>query len=158
MLNKIKLKVTVEPLIHFLIWGSFFLLVWFEVTILGSFRKQDSIIYPPMIWSTILSILLFYINALYLIPRYFSQQRYRLYIPLMFGLYIVIILLNNVFDHFYAISFFSSEKEPFITDLSLNFQTKTLILSLSLGYGLIKNWLISTKLQQQLASGKLRQE
>ena len=158
MIKKVSLKGLIEPMIHFVIWCSLFLFVWMEVRTIGSFRKQDGSIYPPMVWSTILSILLFYINALYLIPSFFSQQRYRIYIVLLIILYIGIILINSVFDHFYAISLFSSEKEPFLTDFSLNFQTKTLILSLSLGYGLTKNWLISTKLQQQLASDKLREE
>lgn len=158
MLRKIRLKVTIEPVIHFIIWGSFFLFVWFEVRTLGSFRKQDDSIYPPMIWSTILSIILFYFNALYLIPRFFSKQQYKLYITLMLVLYIGTVLINSVLDHFYTISLFSSEKEPFFSEILLNFQTKTLILSLSIAYGLTKNWLISKKMQQQLASDKLSAE
>ncbi|MFV8343505.1 sensor histidine kinase [Flavobacterium sp. XS2P39] len=155
MLKKIRLKDAIEPVIHFLIWGSFFLFVWFEVRTLGSFRKQDDSIYPPMVWSTILSIALFYFNALYLIPRFFAKQQYRLYILLLIVLYIGIVLINSVFDHFYSISLFSSEKEPFFSEIILNFQTKTFILSLSVAYGLTKNWIITTKLQQQLASDKL---
>lgn len=155
MLKKIRLKGTIEPIIHFLIWGSFFMFVWFEVRTLGSFRKQDDSIYPPMVWSTILSIALFYCNALYLIPSFFSKQQYRLYIEVLIALYIGIVLINSVFDHFYSISLFSSEKEPFFSEIILNFQTKTFILSLSVAYGLTKNWITTSKLQQQLASDKL---
>ncbi|MBF2707861.1 sensor histidine kinase [Flavobacterium soyangense] len=158
MFKEFRLKYGIEPIIHFLIWGSLFVFVWMEVRTLGPFRNQDETIYPPMVWSTILSIVLFYFNALYLIPRFFSKQRYRLYISLLIALYIGIVLINSAFDHFYAISLFSSEKEPFFAELILNFQTKTLILSLSLGYGLTKNWIKSNKLQQQLASDKLSAE
>ncbi|MDI5950355.1 sensor histidine kinase [Flavobacterium sp. LB2P84] len=153
-----KLKGRIEPIIHFFIWGSFFFIVWLEVRTLGSFRKQDESIYLPMVWSTILNILLFYINALYLIPRFFSKHQYRLYFILLIVLYMGIVLINSIFDHFYAISLFSSEKESFFSDITLNFQTKTFILSLSLGYGLSKNWINSNKLQQQLVSDKLTTE
>ncbi|MFV5703309.1 sensor histidine kinase [Flavobacterium sp. XS2P12] len=153
-----KLKGNIEPVIHFFIWGSFFFIVWLEVRTLGSFRKQDGSIYLPMVWSTLLSIMLFYINALYLIPRFFSKHQYWLYFVLMIFLYMGVVLINSTFDHWYSISLFSSEKESFFSDIALNFQTKTFILSLSLGYGLTKNWINSNKLQQQLLSDKLTTE
>ncbi|MFV8325250.1 sensor histidine kinase [Flavobacterium sp. ZS1P14] len=158
MFKEFKLKGSIEPIIHFFIWGSFFFLVWFRIRTMGPFHKEDGSIYPPMLWSTTLNLLLFYSNALYLIPRFFSRQRYAQYSALMIALYIGIILINSVLDYFYMISLFSSEKEPFSSDVILNFQTKTFILSLSLGYGLTKNWVISNKLQQQLVSDKLTTE
>lgn len=158
MFKEFKLKGSIEPIIHFFIWSSFFFLVWFRIRTMGPFHKQDGSIYPPMLWSTTLNLLLFYCNALYLIPRFFSRQRYALYSVLLMALYIGIILINSTLDYFYMISLFSSEKEPLSSDVILNFQTKTFILSLSLGYGLTKNWIISNKLQQQLVSDKLTTE
>jgi LytS/YehU family sensor histidine kinase len=76
----------------------------------------------------------------------------------MIVFYVGIVLANTAFDHFYAISLFSSEKESFVAEGILNLITKTLILSLSLGYGLTKNWFIANKLQQQLLSDKLTAE
>jgi sensor histidine kinase YesM len=158
MFKEFKLKGGIEPIIHFFIWGSLFLVVWFQVRTMGPFHKQDGSIYPPMVWSTIFSMILFYFNALYLIPRFFSQHRYKLYIALLIVLYIGIVTINSVFDHFYAISLFSSEKEPFFSEVTLNLLSKSFILSMSLGYGLTKNWVISNKLQQQLVSDKLSTE
>lgn len=155
MFKEFRLKDSIEPIVHFLIWVSLFLFVWFQVRTLGSFRKQDESIYPPIIWSFALNLILFYTNALYFIPRFFSQQRYKAFLFSLLTLYLSIVLLNTLFDHFYIISLFSSEKEVFYSDLLLNFQTKTFILSLSLGYGLTKNWIISNKLQQQLIRDKL---
>jgi two-component system LytT family sensor kinase len=158
MVKGFRLKYGIEPIIHFFIWVSFFFIVWLEVRTLGSFRKRDESIYLPMVWSTLLSIMLFYLNALYLIPRFFSKYKYWLYFVLLIVLYLGTVLINSIFDHFYAISLFSSEKESFLSDITLNFQTKTFILSLSLGYGLSKNWIKSNKLQQQLISDKLTTE
>jgi len=155
MVKEFRLKYGVEPIIHFLIWGSFFTVLWFQASTVGPFRKQDGSIYPPLIWSTTLSILLFYFNELYLIPRYFAQHQYKLYLVLVIVLYTGIVLINTGFDHFYAISLFSSEKEPLFSELLLNCLSKSFILSLSLGYGLSKNWVKSNKLQQQLIRDKL---
>lgn len=158
MFKIIKLKVNIEPIIHFFIWGSFFLVVWFQVRTMGPFRKEDESIYPPLVWSTLLSMILFYCNALYLIPHFFSKQRYKLYIALLMVLCLGIVLVNTILDHFYAFSLFSSEKESFFSEFTLNLLTKSFFLSLSLGYGLSKNWLISNKIQQQLVSDKLNTE
>jgi sensor histidine kinase YesM len=155
MIIGFRLKYGIEPIVHFFIWGTFFFIVWLEVRTLGSFRKRDESIYLPMVWSTLLSIMLFYLNALYLIPCFFSKYKYFLYFVLLIVLYLGTVLINSIFDHFYAISLFSSEKESFLSDITLNFQTKTFILSLSLGYGLSKNWIKSNKLQQQLIRDKL---
>lgn len=155
MVKEFRLKYGIEPIIHFLIWGSFFTVLWFQVSTLGPFRKQDGSIYPPLIWSSAMSMILFYFNALYLIPQYFAQQQYKLYFVLVIVLYISVVLINTGFDHFYAISLFSSEKEPFFSELLINFLSKSFILSLSLGYGLSKNWIKSNKLQQELIKDKL---
>ncbi|MDN3658133.1 sensor histidine kinase [Ferruginibacter paludis] len=155
MLKISRLKDRIEPLVHFLIWSSFFMVMWLQVRTLGPFRKVDGSIYPPLIWNTLLSMLLFYCNALYLIPRFFSRQRFAWYIASLTGIYVGIVLINTTFDHFYAISLFSSEKEPLFAEVNANLISKFLILSLSLGYGLTKNWVISNKLQQQLVSENL---
>ena len=155
MFKEFRLKYGIEPIIHFLIWGSFFTILWFQSLTVGPFRKQDGSIYPPLIWNTTLNILLFYFNSLYLIPRYFAQHKYKLYLVLVIASYTGIVFINTGFDHFYAISLFSSEKEPLFSELLLNCLSKSFILSLSLGYGLSKNWIKSNKLQQQLIRDKL---
>lgn len=152
---KCRLKDCAEPAIHFLIWSSFFLILLFQVRTIGPFRKQDGSVYLPLIWSTIFNLSLFYFNSLYLIPRFISKQRYKIYLLYVIVLYLSIVLLNSAFDHFYSISLFSTEKEPFLAEITLNTGSKIFILSLSLGYGLTKNWINSEKIRQQLAKDKL---
>ncbi len=152
---KCRIKDYAEPAIHFLIWSSFFLILFFQVRTIGPFRKQDGSIYLPLIWSTIFNLLLFYFNSVYLIPRFISKQRYKIYLFYVIVLYLSIVLINSTFDHFYSISLFSTEKEPFFAEVTLNIGSKVFILSLSLGYGLTKNWIKSEKIRQQLAKDKL---
>lgn len=144
-----------EILLHLLIWGSLLLFIWHSVYTLGPFRKQDGSIYLPLIWSTVFSIILFYGNALFLIPRYVYTQQYKKYLFYLLLFYFAIVLSNSIFDQLYSISLFSTEKEPFGSDVLMNIRSKTVILSLSLGYGLTRQWIQNQQIQQQLIKDKL---
>jgi len=72
--------------------------------------------------------------------------------------YFTIILGNAIFDQLYSLSLFSSEKESFLSDIVMNIRSKTVILSLSIGYGLTKQWIQNQELQQQLIKDKLTTE
>jgi LytS/YehU family sensor histidine kinase len=111
-----------------------------------------------MIWSTLLNAIMFYTNALYLIPRLISKRRYNVYIVAAILLYAGIVLINSLLDHTYSLSIFSSEKEPLFAEVVLNIGSKILIFSLSLGYGLTKNWINTDKIRQQLERDKLQTE
>ena len=139
-----------EALLHIVIWGSLFLFIWHSVYTIGPFRKQDGSIYLPLIWSTVLSIILFYGNALFLIPRYIYTQQYKKYFFYLVLFYFAIVLSNSIFDQLYSLSLFSTEKEPLGSDILMNIRSKTVILSLSLGYGLTKLWIQNQQIQQQL--------
>lgn len=144
-----------ELLLHILIWGSLLLFIWHSVYTIGSFRKQDGSIYLPLIWSTLFSILLFYGNALFLIPRYVYKHQYKKYLFYLLLFYFTIVLLNSIFDQLYSISLFSTEKESFLSDILMNIRSKTVILSLSMGYGLTKQWIQNQQIQQQLIKDSL---
>jgi two-component system LytT family sensor kinase len=158
MTPKFKVKNYIEPAVHFILWSSLFLVLWFNIRTMGDFRRQDSSIFPPLIWSAIANVLLFYINALFLVPRFISRHRYVEFFVFAFVLYICIVFINTFLDFSYAISLRSSEKEPFIGDLISNLTSKILILSLSLGYGLTKNWVNSEITRRQLVKDKLDAE
>jgi LytS/YehU family sensor histidine kinase len=70
-------------------------------------------------------------------------------------IYVIIVFGNASFDQLYSLSLFSSEKESFWSDIIMNIRSKIVILSLSLGYGLIKLWIQNQKIQQQLIKDKL---
>ena len=158
MIRKFKLRNYIEPIIHILIWTALFLVMWYNVRTLGNFRKQDGSIYLPLIWNTIFNGILFYFNALYLLPRFVFKQRYAKYILWTLLLCITIILLNTLFDQLYSLSLFSTEKEPLYSDLLINIQSKVLILSLSVGYGLTSQGIKNQQIQQQLVKDKLTNE
>jgi two-component system LytT family sensor kinase len=158
MRSEFKKKGYIEVLLHTIVWGSLFLFMWYNAYTLGPFRKQDGTIYLPLIWDTVLSLVLFYANALYLVPRFISRQQFKQYILAALFLYAIIVLLNTVLDQQYSLSLFSSEHEPFFADLFLNVQSKILILSLSLGYALTRQWIINERLQQEMDKNKLRNE
>lgn len=151
----LQIRNKIEPLLHLLVWVSLFLFIWHTAYTLGPFRKQDGSIYFPLVWSTCFSIVLFYVNALFLIPSYISTKRYRHYFVYLILLYVVIVLMNSIFDQLYSISLFSSEKESMWSDIVMNIKSKTVILSLSIGYGLTKLWLQNQEIQQQLVKDKL---
>ena len=148
-------KNKIEPLLHVLVWASLFLFIWHTTYTIGPFRKQDGSIYFPLVWSTCLSIMLFYINALFLIPLYISTKRYKHYFVYLILLYVFTVLLNSILDQLYSISLFSTEKESMWSDIAMNVQSKTIILSLSFGYGLTKLWIQNQEIQQQLVKDKL---
>lgn len=145
----------IELLLHILIWVSLFLFIWHSTYTLGPFRRQDGSIYFPLIWSTFYSVMLFYINALFLIPSYIFTERYKYYFVYIILLYTATVLLNSIFDQLYSISLFSSEKESIWSDIVMNVKSKTVILSLSIGYGLTKQWIQNLEIQQQLVKEKL---
>lgn len=150
-----KIKDYLEPTIHALIWGCLFVTLWQVSETLGSFRKNNDSIYPVLVWSGVLNLILFYVNSLYLIPKFISAKRYRSYFIQMVLLYVIIVTLNSALDHFYSISLLSSEKEPLLTDVILNIGSKIFILSLSLGYGFTKNWVKDEIVKQRLIKEKL---
>ncbi|TWI95972.1 histidine kinase [Mucilaginibacter frigoritolerans] len=154
----IKIKKYLEPIIHVFIWGCLFFTLWRTAQTLGPFRKSDGSIYPILIWSETLNLALFYFNALYLIPRFISIQRYGTYFLWVISLYVMVVGLNAVLDHFYAISLLSTEKEPLLSEVIINVESKLFVLSLSLGYGLTKQWLKEEIIRQRLIKEKLTAE
>ena len=158
MIRQFQLKNYLEPFLHLLIWSSLFLFIWSSVYTLGSFRKQDGSIYLPLIWSTGFSVILFYINALDLIPQFVFRQLYKQYFLWAVLLYLIVVFGNAIFDQLYSLSLFSSEKGPFSSDIEMNIRSKTVIFSLSIGYGLTKQWIQNQEIQQQLVKDKLTTE
>jgi two-component system LytT family sensor kinase len=156
--REFKVKANIEVVLHVLVWGSLFLMMWYNAYTLGPFRKQDGTIYLPLIWNMILNLTLFYTNALYLVPKFISRHRYSRYFIGVFFLYALIVGINTVLDQQYSLSLFSSENEPFFSDLLFNMQSKIIILSLSVGYALTRQWIMNERMQQQLDKVKLANE
>lgn len=158
MAKELNIKKYIEPAIHIFIWCSIFALIVAQTRTLGEFRKSDGTIYYPIVFGTVTSVILFYFNALYLIPHFISKNKYVTYIFITLAFYIGLSMIDSLADHFFFIAYYSTEKEPFFVEASLNFMNNLYILSLSLGYGYTKNWIRNEKARQQLIEDKLNAE
>jgi two-component system, LytTR family, sensor kinase len=158
MFKDFNIKKYLEPAIHIIIWSAIFTVLIVQTETLGQFRKENGSIYYPIIFGTILNAILFYFNALYLIPHYISEDKFIKYIFSVLGLYLGLTMFNSLLDHFCFITYYSSEKESLLSNVLTNLFTKLFILSFSLGYGFTKNWIWKEKVRQQLIEDKLNAE
>jgi two-component system LytT family sensor kinase len=156
--KEFRFKKYFEPVIHILVWGSCLALILFYWRTLGPFRRENGSIYPPIIIGTIINAILFYLNVFYLMPRYILKDKYLKYILSIFILLSSLTIFNSGVDHFCFIAYYSSEKEPFYSEVLINLIDKLFILSISLGYGFTKIWTGKEKARQQLIADKLNAE
>lgn len=131
------------------------LYLWHNAYTLGPFRKQEGSIYLPLLWSAGFNVALFYVNAMGLIPRLFDKRLYKIYTLWAIALYAAVVGANAICDQLYSLSLFSTEKESFWSDVVMNIQSKTVILSLSIGYGLTRQWVQNQKIQQEIVKAEL---
>lgn len=158
MTKEFNIKKSIEPTIHIIIWILFFALFITQMQTLGEFKKANGTIYYPIIFGTVTSAILFYFNALYLIPKFLPKNKYYTYGLALIAFYVGISLFDSLIDHFCFVAYYSTEKEPFFVEASVNFINNLFILSFSLGYGFIKNWIRNEKVRRQLIEDKLNAE
>jgi two-component system, LytTR family, sensor kinase len=156
--KEFNIKKYIEPAIHILIFGSFLTLIILYTRTLGPFRKENGSIYYPILFGAAVNAFLFYFNAFYLIPHFISRDKYRKYIFWLLAFHVSLIMLNSLVDHFFFIAIYSTDKEPFWAEILINFESKTFILALSLGYGFAKIMIRKEKARQQLIEDKLNAE
>ncbi|RXQ92257.1 hypothetical protein EO244_11960 [Ancylomarina salipaludis] len=155
MLN---VKRWVEPLIHFIIWLAGFIVVAVHVNNIGFLKRGHEGFLFTVILATLLNVGLFYTVALGLIPRYSPHKcRKRLFLYLLLAL-AGYTLLESVVDFYFMPTYYSSEKEPYFSQFMVALTSNLFILSIALGYGFTRVWLMGEKHQQELKSEKLSAE
>jgi LytS/YehU family sensor histidine kinase len=114
----------------------------------------------PLIFGTFINLLLFYINLLYLFPRYKSKK----FNVAGYSLWLIIILITlsvaeNTFDHLYAVNNYTggkvamqSEEIIFTTLINLFF------IVLSVLYAIIRDWFRSEVIKRKLSEENLKLE
>lgn len=152
------MKKYVEPLIHILIWLTGLTLIILWVKTIGPFRKADGTLLYPIIFGTIINVILFYTNAFVLIPQFSKKRKPIRFILLMLILLIGITSFETIIDYICFIIYYSTEKESFLTQYLSNLFLNIVILVLSVGYGLTKNWIKNEKSNQRLKEEKLTAE
>ncbi len=152
------MKKSIEPIIHVLIWLTGLILVLLLIKTIGPFKKADGTLFYPIIFGTIIHVILFYSNAFILIPQYSKNRNTLRLIFSIFLLLIIITSVETIIDYFCFVVYYSSEKEPFLAQYIMNIFFNLFILALSLGYGLTRNWIKNEKNNQQLKEEKLTAE
>ncbi|MBN2614921.1 MAG: histidine kinase [Bacteroidales bacterium] len=148
----------IEILIHLIIWSGIFMIFLLRAKNLGSFKQEDGSIYLPLTYGLLTNLMVFYLNAYYLIPRYIPLKKIKAYVLWAVILLLGITLIESTLDHILAVKLYSSEAELFYSHLVLNLTVNGLILGISIGYGFIKNWVIQDNQKQKLEKEKLSAE
>ncbi|MFW5872529.1 MAG: sensor histidine kinase [bacterium] len=152
------MKKYIEPLIHGLIWITGFILVILWVNTIGPFRKADGTLLYPVIFGTVINVILFYLNAFVLIPQYSKDRKTVRFIISILLLLILITSFETIVDNLFFVVYHSSEKELFSTQYLTNLFLNIVVLILSLGYGLTRTWIKKEKSNQHLKEEKLSAE
>lgn len=152
------MKKFIEPIIHSIVWIASYILFIAGSQTLGVFSKIDGTIFFPLTIGTVVNIFLFYVVSLILIPRFSVHQKILKLLSQLIIVFLVLTLIESVVDFSFFTTIYSSENEPFGSQLVLNFVSNLIILSLALTYGFSKNWIKNERLKQQLKEEKLTAE
>ncbi len=114
----------------------------------------------PLLFGTLINILLFYINLLFLFPRYALKRFNTLqFAILIFTLTIVFSVIENTFDYYYAVKHFPRDKlvlqyEEIIAVSFINF----FFMIFSVLYAIIRAWVKHEVVKRKLTEENLKLE
>jgi sensor histidine kinase YesM len=152
------MKRLIEPVIHAIIWISGFILVATGIKTIGVFHKSEGSFLYPLITGTLINVLLFYVTALLLIPRFSARRKAIAFFFQLCGLLIGLTLVETLLDYAFFSTLFSSAEESFSSQLLINFSLNVIFMSIALAYGFTKNWLRNERMKQKLKEEKLTAE
>ena len=152
------LKKLIEPLIHIAIWLSLYLVAIVFMRTIGPFNRVDGTLLWPVTVGTAINVLLFYAVALWLIPLFIQQKQGKKFWLWLAGLFVGLTLIETLLDFFFLEYIYSTVDEPFISQFLTNGIIHFIIVSLALGYGFTRNWLVNERRQQELTKEKLTAE
>jgi len=114
----------------------------------------------PLLFGTIINILLFYINLFFLFPKY-TLKRLNIvhYVIWIFTLTIVFSVFENIFDYYYAVKHFSGEKVVFQSEelLATSFINLFFVI-FSVLYAIIWSWIKNEVIKRKLTEENLKLE
>jgi len=148
----------IEPVIHVVIWVGGLILLLKGTNNLGVFSKSEGTLFLPFLIGTLLNVILFYAVSFYLIPRFNKRRRSASLIYQLLGLLLLITIVESLIDYTFFTAKFSTEDEPFGSQLIINLIANLIFLSLAVTYGFTRNWLKNERLKQKLREEKLKAE
>lgn len=152
------MKKYLEPIIHILIWGVSYLLIFKYVSTIANFRKDEGPFWLALLFGMFMSQILFYTTALFIVPKFLHQKKIVLLVLALICFFILINVFESFVDYHWLVGFFSSERESYLTYLNYNAISSFFIVLLALTYALIKYWFQNEKLKRSLYEEKLTTE
>ena len=114
----------------------------------------------PLLFGTLINILLFYINLFFLFPKY-TLKKFNIvqYVIWIFALTIVLSAIENIFDYSYAVKHFSNEKVVFQSEelIFTSFINLSFVI-LSFLYAIIRAWIKHEVIKRKLTEENLKLE
>lgn len=125
---------------------------------IGPFKKIDNTLLLPITIGTIINALVFYATTLYLIPRYAGKNQIKSFLLGVVLVFLGFTLIETIADYFLLVWIYSDSSEPFYGMLFTNGLIHLIFISLAIGYGFIRSWVINERNQQTLIREKLTAE
>ena len=114
----------------------------------------------PLLFGTLINILLFYINLFFLFPKY-TLKKFNIvqYVIWIFALTIVLSAIENIFDYSYAVKHFSNEKVVFqYEELIFTSFINLSFVFFSFLYAVISLWIKNEVINRKLTEENLKLE
>ncbi|MFW5663423.1 MAG: sensor histidine kinase [bacterium] len=147
-----------EIISHIIIWAGLYLLAVAYIRTIGVFNRADNTLFLPITIGTLFNAVIFYSIAFGLIPRYVQKGKTLQFSLEVLGVYTGFTLLETILDYHFMVWIYSDVRETFSSMLLTNFVVHLLFVSVALGYGFTRNWLLSEKKKQELEREKLTAE
>ncbi|RKD98769.1 sensor histidine kinase [Marinifilum flexuosum] len=147
-----------EYFIHGLIWITGLIIVLYNVKTIGLLKESMGSYTLAVVIGTLFNLILFYLVSLYLIPRFnLSESRGKL-ISFLIIFTVGLSAIESLIDYYLMPVIYSSEEEPYMSQLIVILVFHVFILALALAYGFTREWIRKDKNQQELKSEKLSAE
>jgi two-component system, LytTR family, sensor kinase len=147
-----------EIAVHFIIWVSLYLIGIFFIRNMGIFSRSDNTLFLPLTFGTLINVAIFYIVSLWLVPRLALQKKTYIFIFGLFLVYACFTVFETLIDYIYLEWVYSSVDEPFLGQLVVNGLVHFVVVSIALGYGLTRSWVVNENRKQVLNKEKLTAE
>lgn len=152
------MKKYIEAFIHVLIWGISYFLILNYVSTISDFRKDQGPFWLAILFGMLMSQLLFYTTAFYVVPKYLQLKKILHFSFYLLCIFLAINIIETLIDYYWLVGFFSSESESLTSYFSYNAVSSFFILLLGISYALIKKWFRNEELKRILKEEKLTTE
>jgi len=150
-----------EYFIHALLWllPIVYILFLTDNFIIGVFSRRAGNLTIPLLYGTIINVLLFYSVSFYIIPRFFKKSKYLPCAFYIIGLLILLTFLESFIDLLYIKINTPDKDYAFLSNLLVgNLVIHIVFLGLSLAYAFSKKMIQEEKNKHKLIKEKLNTE